>query len=111
MPVALSALISFSVEVRAQKHKRPGSELNYEDVTRRQFLNADPDRPALLALFHPSPLLFQIDPLVRHRGNLNCAKASIQKQLRKLLAHLGVKVVPHIHRERRRPWELLAMLE
>ena len=111
VPVALSALISFSVEARAQKRKRPGSELSYEDVTRRQFLNADPDRPALLALFHPSPLLTQINPLSRHRGSLNGAKASIQKQLRKLLSHLGVKVVPHIHRERRRPWELLAMLE
>ena len=111
VPVALSALISFSVEARAQKRKRPGSELSYEDVTRRQFLNADPDRPALLALFHPSPLLTQINPLSRHRGTLNGAKASIQKQLRKLLSHLGVKVVPHIQRERRRPWELLAMLE
>ena len=111
MPVALSALISFSVEARALKRRRSASELNYEDVTRRQFLNADPDRPALLALFHPSPLLSQVDPLTRNRGTLNGAKASIQKQLKKLLSHFGVKVVSHIHRERRRPWELLAMLE
>jgi hypothetical protein len=111
VPVALSALISFSVEARALKGRRPGAELNYEAVTRRQFLNADPDRPALLMLFHPSPLLSQLNPLTRNRGTLNGAKASIQRQLRKLLSHLGVEVVSRIHRERRRPWELLAMLE
>jgi hypothetical protein len=110
VPVALSALVSFSVEARALKRRRAASDLSYEDVMRRK-LNADPDRPALLMLFHPSPLLSQINPLARHRGTLNSAKASLQKQLRKLLLHLGVKVVPHIHRERRRPWELLAMLE
>lgn len=111
VPVALSALISFSVEARALRRRRSTSKLNYEDVTRRQFLNADPDRSALLALFHPSPLLSQVDPLTRNRGTLNGAKASIQKQLKRLLSHFGVKVVPHIQRERRRPWELLAMLE
>ena len=110
-PVALSGLVSYALEARLLGRKRARGELAYEDVTRRQLLAADPDRPGLLALFHPSPLLARLDPLARRAGTLNAAKASVQGQLRALLAEHGVKVVQHISRERRRPWELLPMIE
>lgn len=111
VPVALSGIISYALEAKLLGQKRSRGRQTYEDVTRRQLLAADPDRPGLLALFHPSPLLAQLDPLARRSGTLNAAKVAIQRQLRALLAESGIKVVPHISRERRRPWELLAMIE
>ena len=111
VPVALSGLVSYALEARllGQKHSRGGPA--YEDIAKRQLLAADPDRPGLLALFHPSPLLARLNPLARGLGSLNAAKASIQEQLRALMAEYGIRVVQHVSRERRRPWELIAMIE
>ena len=111
VPVALSGLVSYALEARLLGQKRSRRGLAYEDITRRQLLAADPDRPGLLALFHPSPLLAHLDPLARRTGTLKAAKASVQGQLRALLAKHGITVVQHISRERRRPWELLAIIE
>jgi hypothetical protein len=111
VPVALSGLVSYALEARLLGQKRSRGGLAYEDMMKRQHLAADPDRAGLLALFHPSPLLARLDPLLRRVDGLNAAKASIQRQLRALLAEHGIKVVQHISRDRRRPWELLAMIE
>ena len=80
-------------------------------MTKRQLLAADPDRPGLFALFHPSPVLARFDPLARRVGTLNSAKAAVQGQLRAFLAEHGIRVVKHISRGRLQPWELLAMIE
>ena len=111
VPVALSGLVSYALEARLLGRKRSRTGPSYEDVTRRQHLAANPDRPGLLALFHPSPILARLDPLARRAGTLNSAQASVQGQLRALLAEHRIRVVKHISRERRRPWELLAMIE
>ena len=111
VPVALSGLVSYALEARLLGQKRSRGGPAYEDMMKRQHLAADPDRAGLLALFHPSPLLARLDPLLRRVDGLNAAKASIQRQLRALLAEHGIKVVQHISRDRRRPWELLAMIE
>lgn len=111
VPVALAGLVSYSLEARLLGQRRSRRALAYEDVTKRQLLAADPDRPGMLALFHPSPILARLDPLKRRTGTLNSAKVAVQAQLRALLADLGIRVVKHISRERRRPWELLAMIE
>ena len=110
-PVALSGLVSYALEARllGQKRSRRGSA--YEDVMGKTLLDAKSDRPSLLALFHPSPLLARLEPLERRADTLRAARASIQEQLRALLAEHDIKVVQHISRERRRPWELLAMIE
>ena len=111
VPLALSGLVSYALEARllGQESARGGS--NYEDIMKQQLLAADPDRAPLLALFHPSPILARLHPLVRQGGTLNAAKATVQKQLRIFLAGHGIKVVKHLSRERHRPWELLAMIE
>jgi len=111
VPVALSGLVSYALEARLLGQKRSRKGLAYEDVTKRQLLAADPDRPGLFALFHPSPVLARLDPLARRAGTLNSAKAAVQRQLRALLAGYGIRVVKRISRDRRRPWELLAMIE
>ena len=111
VPVALSGLVSYALEARLLGQKRSRKGMAYEDVTRRQLLAADPDRPGLFALFHPSPILARLDPLARRAGTLNSAKAAVQGQLRAFLAERGIRVVKHISRDRLRPWELLAMIE
>ena len=111
VPVALSGLVSYALEARLLGQKRSRKELAYEDVTKRQLLAADPDRPSLFALFHPSPVLARLDPLARRAGTLNSAKAAVQGQLRAFLAERDIRVVKHIARDRLRPWELLAMIE
>ena len=111
VPVALSGLCSYALEARLLGQKRSRKGLAYEDVTKRQLLAADPDRPGLFALFHPSPVLARLDPLARRGDTLNSAKAAVQRQLRALLAEYGIRVVKHISRDRLRPWELLAIIE
>ena len=107
----LSGLVSYTLEARLLGQKRSRKELAYEDVMKQQLLAADPDRPGLIALFHPSPVLARLDPLARRAGTLNSAKAAVQRQLRAFLAERGIRVVKHISRGRLRPWELLAMIE
>ena len=111
VPVALSGLVSYALEARLLGKKRLRKGLAYEDVTRRQLLAADPDRPDLFTLFHPSPILARLDPLARRAGTLNSAKVAVQGQLRAFLAERDIRVVKHIARGRLRPWELLAMIE
>ena len=111
VPVALSGLVSYALEARLLGQKRSRSSLVYEEVTSQKLLSADPDRPGLFALFHPSPVLARLDPLARRSGTLNSAKAAVQGQLRAFLAERGIRVVKHISRGRLRPWELLAMVE
>lgn len=111
VPVALSGLVSYTLEARLLGQKRSRKELAYEDVMKQQLLAADPDRPGLFTLFHPSPVLARLDPLARRAGTLNSAKATVQRQLRAFLAERGIRVVKHISRGRLRPWELLAMIE
>ena len=57
VPVALSGLVSYALEARLLGQRRSRSSLVYEEVTSQKLLSADTDRPALFALFHPSPAL------------------------------------------------------
>lgn len=111
VPVAISGLVSYALEARLLGQKRSRKELAYEGVMKQQLLAADPGRPGLFALFHPSPVLARLDPLARRAGTLNSAMAAVQKQLRKFLAEHDIRVVKRISRGRLQPWELLAMIE
>lgn len=111
VPVALSGLVSYTVEAWLRKRLPGTSRPNYDHATRRQYLAAAPNRPSLLSLFHPSPLLASVDPMARGLGNLRTAKATIRVQLRSLLTGHGVRVVPRTSRARLRVWALLAAIE
>ncbi len=111
VPVALSGLVSYVVEASLRERLRGKHRPSYDHATRRQFLAAAPDRPSLLSLFHPSPLLAGVDPMARGLGNLGTAKATVRAQLHSLLASHGVRVVRRTSRARLRVWELLAAIE
>jgi len=111
VPVALSGLVSYTVEAWLRERQGGKHRPNYDHATRRQFLAAAPNRPSLLSLFHPSPLLAAVDPKARGFGNLRIAKATVRAQLRSLLAGHGVRVVPRTSGARLRVWELLAAIE
>ena len=111
VPVALSGLVSYTVEAWLRDRLAGKRRPNYDGAMRRQFLAATPQRPSLLALFHPSPLLAGVDPTARGLGNLRTAKSTVRAQLRSLLAGHGIRVVQRTSRARRPVWELLAAIE
>ena len=111
VPVALSGLLSYTVEASLQERRAGPRQPHYDHATRRQFLAAAPKRPSLLGLFHPSTLLAGVDPTARGLGNLRTAKATVRAQLRARLAAHGVRVVPRTSRARRPVWALLASIE
>ena len=111
VPLAVSGLVSYTVEAWLQGRVAEKRRTTYDGVMRRQFLAAAPKRPSLLGLFHPSPLLASVDPTARGLGSLRTAKSAVRAQLRQLLAGQGIRIVPRTSRVRRPPWELLAAIE
>lgn len=111
VPTALSGLISYTTECNLLAPKQSRSRLSYEDASKRRLLQAKPDRPALLELFHPCRLLAGLEPLKAPIGSHGAMKRSIEQQLRLLLKNLGVKVTPRLKAASRKPWALLVALE
>lgn len=111
VPVALSGLISYTLESRLLGQNRSTKTLGYEEVTHNQHLAAHPERPSLLVLFHPSPILAGLDPLMRKASTVDSAKAAIRRQLSMLLRDLGISFVRRVEHRPRKPWQLLAMIE
>jgi hypothetical protein len=110
-PGAIAGLLSFAVETT-----RPGRRARWkggwESATTRSLLPASPERPALLALFHPSPLLARLDPLRARRTSELALRQGMAAQLRGILRQHGVAVVQRGRAGRSRPsWQLLAALE
>ena len=101
IPPALSGLLSYATEARLS------GGASYEAAGNPHWLKAS---SAMLALFHPSPLLASLDPLQAPLGNLRGVRAAVRLQLRSVLLEHGVRIVRK-RRGRRRPWELLAALE
>ena len=111
VPTALSGLISYTTESRLLSKPGTRSKVSYEAASKRRWLQSSPDRPNLLELFHPSRLLAELDPLVAPMGNLAGMKQAVESQLRSRLKALGVRVVNGAKLPRRKPWELLVVLE
>ena len=111
VPVALSGLVSYVVEAWLRERLASKRSPTYDGTMRRQFLAAAPQRPSLLSLFHPSPLLASVDPTARGLGNIRTAKSAVRAQVRSLLADHEIRVVPRTSRARRPVWELLAAIE
>lgn len=111
VPTALSGLISYTTECNLLAPKQTPSRLSYEDASKRRLLQPNPERPALLELFHPCRLLAKLEPLRAPLGNHTGMRREIERQLRHMLKELGVKVTPKLKRARRKPWELLVALE
>lgn len=111
VPTALSGLISYTTECNLLAPKQSRSRLSYEDASKRRLLQPNPERPALLELFHPCRLLAKLEPLKAPLGSQSGARREIERQLRLLLKELGVKVTPNLKGARRKPWELLVALE
>ena len=111
VPTGLSGLISYTTECNSLAPKQTRSRLSYEDASKRRLLQPNPERPALLELFHPCRLLAKLEPLRAPLGNHTGMRREIERQLRHMLKELGVKVTPKLKRARRKPWELLVVLE
>jgi hypothetical protein len=107
-PSSIAGMLSYSVETA----HRPRSERDsaYEAASRRQLLRADPKRPGVLALFHPSPLLAGLDPLSEGARSGLALRQSMYRQLIRRLAPLGIKISSRGPRARP-TWQLLAALE
>lgn len=111
VPTALSGLISYTTECNLLAPKQSRSRINYEDASNRRWLQPNPERPALLELFHPCLLLAKLEPLKAPLGSYGAMKRDVERQLRLLLKDLDVKVTPHLNAARRKPWEILVALE
>lgn len=111
VPTALAGLISYTTESRLLSKPGTRSRVNYEAASKRRWLQPSPDRPNLLELFHPSRLLAELNPLAAPLGNLAGMRQIVETQLRNRLKELGVRVVPGAKLARRKPWELLVLLE
>ncbi len=113
VPSALAGLLSYAVEAKWARHRRVGKAEPYQAATDQSRLDAHADRPGLLELFHPSPLLAGLDPLANGSRSYLVCKAQVQAQLRSRLATLGITVTTNATRSRQalRPWQLLPILE
>ena len=106
VPQSIAASLSFDLEARyLAKERAP-----YSKVSSAKLLTASEGRHALLALFHPSPLIIEAtDPLVSADRSASGLRQTIQRQLREMLKRLKVTVD---ERASRLPlWKLLARLE
>jgi hypothetical protein len=111
VPTALSGLISYTTESNLLAPKQTRSRLSYEDASKRRLLQPNPDRPALLELFHPCRLLAKLEPLKAPLGSHTGMRREVERQLRHLLKELDIKVTPNLMGTRRKPWQLLVALE
>lgn len=112
-PASIAGLMSYSLEASAQE-AREAATARWESFSRRRPLAANPERPPILALFHPSPLLTGLDPLLARSSNLDDIRASLMGQLSERLAKAKRRVaINDVGRESRAraPWHLIAALE
>lgn len=106
VPPALSSVLSFSAEQIASQSS--GKRSNYEQLGKRKHWLKP--RAELLATFHPSLLLAQLEPLSAPTGDLRPIKSELVRQLRVLLEKHYVRIVRSSDLQRK-PWELVAALE
>ncbi len=106
VPTALSGLLSYAAESRLASGLR-GNQVGYESMQKKYRWTPS---PALLELFHPSPLLASLDPLLAPLGDLRGMRADLTRQLRAKLKELGVRVVRK-RKLQRKSWELIAAME
>ena len=110
-PASVAGLVSYSVETLGRETKANGLS-RWEAFSKRSLLAASPERPGLLALFHPSPLLTGLDPLLGRQMTAEEVRESLLAQLTERLDSIGVRVEDRTPRERRlAPWQLVAALE
>ncbi len=106
VPQAVASILSYDLET---SHLR-GERVAYPDVTKRRLLRATDGRHALLALFHPSPLLVEkTEPLAADERNRASVRRHLRQQVRQLLRDLDVGIGS---RSPNLPiWKLIARLE
>ena len=106
VPQAVAATLSYDLE---SSYMHRGS-VAYSDTSRRRSLVATEKRHALMALFHPSPLIIlATDPLDGYGKPLGRVKQLLRRQIKDMLKELGVKVD---QRAKQIPlWTLVARLE
>lgn len=89
VPQMIAAGMSFDLESEYLSREK----LTYAAVTKRRLMPAKEGRQALLALFHPSPLLVRdTDPLRAAGDSIADKKRGMRRQVRDLLAEVGVSV-------------------
>ena len=106
VPQAVASTLSFDLEA-SHLRREP---VAYPEVTKRRLLPATEGRHALLALFHPSPVLVAAtEPLAANERTRAGVRKQLRNQLRHVLRDLGVGI------ESRSPnlpiWKLIARLE
>ena len=106
VPQAVASTLSFDLEASHLRRE----QVAYPEVTKRRLLSAAEGRHALLALFHPSPLLVAAtEPLGADKRTRAGVRKHLRHQLRSLLRNLGVSIgsrSPNIP-----IWKLIARLE
>ena len=86
-----ASILSFDLEAGHLRLKRG----DYREVTKHRLLSATKGRHALLALFHPSPLLVAAtEPLAADRLTRAGVRKHLRHQLRQVLSELGVGITP-----------------
>ena len=89
VPQAVAATLSFNLEASHLRRER----VAYPEVTKRRLLPATEGRHALLALFHPSPLLVaSTEPLDADERTLTGVRKHLRRQLRHVLRDLDVGI-------------------
>ena len=113
VPSALAGLISYSVEAKWASRRKLGKSEPYLAAAGQSRLDARDDRPNLLELFHPSPVLASLEPLAGGSRSVLGAKAALQAQLRAKLKQAKIVVSQSGARDRAllKPWELLVLVE
>jgi hypothetical protein len=106
VPQSIAASLSFDLEA----HYLAKEKASYIKASSAKLLTASEGRHALLALFHPSPLIIEAtDPLASPERSPGALRQTVQQQLRTMLKRLEVTVD---ERASRLPiWKLLARLE
>ena len=106
VPQAVASTLSFELEAHHLSRER----VSYPEVTKRRLLSATEGRHALLALFHPSPLLVATtEPLAAEERTRAGVRKYLQHQLRHVLRDLDVGIEstsPNLPM-----WKLIARLE
>ena len=106
VPQAVASILSFSLEARHLGRE----QVAYPKVTKRRRLPATEGRHALLALFHPSPLIVTVtEPLATDERTRTGVRKYLRHQLRHALRDLDVGIEstsPHLPM-----WKLIARLE
>lgn len=107
VPQAISSLMSYNIEVDLLSSSQ---NINYEDLAKRRSLQPKTSNVALLGHFYPSIFLVKnTDPIANGIGSMKIAKDAVEKQLRRALRVMGIRV--RSGKQRRPTWSLIAALE